>query len=192
MPQGFIELKSIARNFRQYFPTLFEGNYDASQFHFRHTNTERTRSSFIAFFNELFGKNAHQEIDAVSPVDQPDFLLKAYAHCHLWTEQKKQLKNSESELHKFESSNQFRQFIVDINLRFGFNGTLTSKQVKDIFDLCRYEQAWQPHKGSIWCSVCTIFFAILPHIYAFFRIFNFLLLFVAAAYIITNTFDGIS
>lgn len=157
MPQGFIELGSIARNFRQYLPALFDGSYDAKQFHFRHTNTERTRSSFVAFFNELFGKNAHEQINAVSPIDQPDLLLKAYANCHLWTEQKKRLKNSESESHKFEASEQFRRFIAAVDRRFGFNGTLTAKRIKDIFDLCRYEQAWQPRKGSIWCSVRTIF-----------------------------------
>lgn len=153
MPQGYIELSSIARNYRQYFPTLFDSDYDAEQFHFRHTDTERTRSSFIAFFNELFGKNAHEQINAVSPLDRPDLLLKAYANCHRWIEQKKQLKHSESELSKFENSEKFQQLIRDVDVRLGFNGTLTAKRVRDIFNLCRYEQAWHTRKGSVWCSV---------------------------------------
>lgn len=153
MPQGYIELSSIAQNFRQYLPTLFDGVYDAQQYHFRHTDTERTRSSFMAFFNELFGKNAHEQIDAVSPRNRPDILLKAYANCHLWTEQKKQLKRSESEMSKFENSNRFQQLISDVNQRLGFNGSLTIKHVRDIFNLCRYEQAWHTYKGSVWCSV---------------------------------------
>lgn len=194
MPQGYIELSSIARNFRRHFPTLFDAVYDAEHFHFRHTDTERTRSSFIAFFNELFGKNAHENINAVSPPDRPDLLLKAYANCHLWTKQKKQLLHSESELSKFENSEQFRQFIADINLRLGFNGTLTPKRVKNIFDLCRYEQAWQTHKGSIWCSVCTIFAQFLlqwftcTHLFIIFvRIFCY-----TVAHVITNSNDGTS
>lgn len=35
MPQGYIELSSIARNFRRYFPTLFDDVYDAEQFQFQ-------------------------------------------------------------------------------------------------------------------------------------------------------------
>lgn len=153
MPQGYTELSGIARNYRQYLPTLFDDAYDAKQFHFRHTDTERTRSSFIAFFNELFGKNAHEQIDAVSPLDRPDLLLKAYANCHLWIKQKKQLKHSDSEVSKFERSDQFQELISDVSERLGFNDRLTPRQVRDIYNLCRYEQAWHTHKGSIWCSV---------------------------------------
>lgn len=162
MPQGYTELSTIARNFRRYFPTLFDRAYDAEHFHFRHTDTQRTRHSFIAFFNELFGEDAHKQINAVSPLDRPDLLLKAYSNCHLWREQKNRLKHSESELSKFENTSQFRQFVSSMNDRLGFNGTLTSQRVRDIFNLCRYEQAWQTDKGSVWCSVritfCFLFF----------------------------------
>lgn len=156
MPQGYAELSGIARNYRQYLPTLFDGTYDAEQFHFRHTDTERTRSSFAAFFNELFGTNAHEEINAVSSPNHPDLLLKAYAHCHLWTQQKKQLKHSESELSKFENSDQFRAVISEVSQRLGFDDRLSAQRVKDIYNLCRYEQAWNTHKGSVWCSVSDI------------------------------------
>lgn len=158
VPQGYKELKSIAHNFKKYFPNLFENTYSANKFHFRHTNSERTRSSFRAFFDEIFGKMAHKQIDAVSPLHQNDLLLKAYANCKLWVEQKKRLKHSDSELSKFEKSKVFQQMIITIDQRFGFNGTLDAKTVKDIYNLCRYEEAWQTKKSSAWCSVIDCHF----------------------------------
>lgn len=153
VPQGYKELRAIAHNFKVYFPKLFANSYDKKRFRFRHTDTERTRSSFIAFFDQLFGNQAHQQINAVSPMNQPDHLLKAYALCKLWTDQKKQLKNSNAEITKFEFSKRFIQIVADIDSRLGFNGTMEPKRVKEIFNLCRYEQAWEPNKASIWCSV---------------------------------------
>lgn len=162
MPQGFKELSSIARNYKQYFPSLFKGPYDINRFHFRHTNTERTRSSFRAFFDEIFGANAHKKIDAVSPLNEIDLLLKAYANCPLWVEKKKLLKHPDSELNKFENSKEFKKIVAEIDSRLGFNGTLEAKKVKDIYDVCRYEQAWQTNKASIWCSVRTLSFYYFP------------------------------
>lgn len=152
--QGEKELSSIARNFKRYFPNLFEGPFHPKKFHFRHTNTERTRSSFRAFANSLFGKNAHKKIDAETPMNRPDFLLRAYANCPLWREQKKQLKLN-SEIIKFEQSNVFLKLISDVNARLGFNGSLPLNKIMDVYDICRYEQAWQTNQASAWCSVIT-------------------------------------
>lgn len=154
--QGVLELKSIAHNFKKYFPNLFEGPYDDSHYHFQHTNTERTRSSFQSFFDELFGENAHNKINAEVAPSHPDLLLKPYGNCPLWKEQKKRLKQPNSEANKFRNSNIFLKLIDDINARLGLNGTIQVKQIHDIYDMCRYEQAWHTNKPSIWCSVSEI------------------------------------
>lgn len=154
--QGFKELSAIAYNYKRYLPSLFGKPYDIKHFHFRHTNTERTRSSFRAFVNELFGDSAHTEIVAEAPINHHDVLLKGYANCPLWREQKKKLKRSDSEARKFEHSKAFQKLIRDIDSRLGFNGTLEVKQIKDIYDMCRYEQAWQTNRTSAWCSVSHV------------------------------------
>lgn len=159
--QGYKELAGIAHNFRRYLPNLFGARFDEADFHFRHTDTERTRSSFRAFVNGLFGDNAHKQIDAEQPRSRPDYLLKAYANCGMWREQKMKLKQSNSEVNKFQNAAVFQKFIADVNSRLGFNGTLTAKQIKDIYDMCRYEQAWQTDKASVWCSVSRAFTIIL-------------------------------
>lgn len=43
--------------------------------------------------------------------------------------------------------------IDDFNARFGFNGSMHVDQIENIYDLCRYEKAWNPVEGSVWCSV---------------------------------------
>lgn len=155
--QGFKELRSIAYNFKRYLPDLFDGPYDVEKFHFRHTDTERTRSSFRAFVNELFGENAHEKIDAETPSHQPDLLLKAYANCAAWRDQKKRLNRPMSEAKKFENSKEFKKLMAEIDSRLGFNENLEVRRAKDIYDLCRYEQAWHIDNASIWCSVSNKF-----------------------------------
>lgn len=154
--QGYLEHKSIAHNFKKYFPNLFDGPYDARNFHFRFTNTQRTRASFQAFVNELFGKNAHQEINAEPSTNHPDLMLKAYSNCSPWKAQKKQLKYSTSEVMKFQQTEIFVKLVADVNARLNFNGTLHSKSIQDISELCQYEQAWHVNSPSIWCSVSKI------------------------------------
>lgn len=156
--QGFDELSSIAYNFKRYLPDLFDGPYDEERFNFRHTDTERTRSSFRAFVNEIFGENVYKKINAETPSNQPDLLLKAYANCPIWRDQKKNLQRSTSEMNKFENSKEFKKLIAEIDSRFGFNGTLQVKKAKDIYNICRYEQAWHVNKPSIWCSVSNFFY----------------------------------
>lgn len=151
--QGYKELRAIARNYKQNLPNLFQKPYDTNHFHFRHTNTERTRSSYRAFVNELFGKSAHKKINAETPTNRPDVLLKGYANCALWRNQKKKLKQSDSEAKKFEKTNTYQKLISDVNTRLGFNGTLEAKMIKDIYGMCRYESAWRTDKASVWCSV---------------------------------------
>lgn len=82
------------------------------------------------------------------------FFIQGYAHCPLWGQLKKVLKrNSNSEIAKFKSSAIFLDMIDCINARSGFKGSLQFDQIETIYELCRYEKAWDPKKQSIWCSV---------------------------------------
>lgn len=59
--------------------------------------------------------------------------------------------------------------IRDIDSRFGFGGTLHFADVNNIFNLCRYEQAWNIMAGSVWCSVSTCA-NVYRHLFAFTKI----------------------
>lgn len=73
--QGQNELRSIAQSYKKEFPELFDVPYDRLKFHFQHTEAERTRDSFYAFVDEIFGENAHTKINA-EPTEATQALLK--------------------------------------------------------------------------------------------------------------------
>lgn len=72
--QGYDEIRSIARNFKRNFPTLFDDVYSPITYNIKHTESDDARDSFNAFVDELFGHNAHLKIDA-EPTDESEKLL---------------------------------------------------------------------------------------------------------------------
>lgn len=73
--QGQEEIRSIANSFLNQFPELFDVPYDPVKFNFQHSDAERTRDSFVAFVDEIFGNNAHTQISA-EPTRATQALLK--------------------------------------------------------------------------------------------------------------------
>lgn len=75
MLQGQDEIRSIANSYLNQFPELFDVPYDPVKFNFQHSDAERTRDSFNAFVDEIFGTNAHTQISA-EPTRATQALLK--------------------------------------------------------------------------------------------------------------------
>lgn len=80
--------------------------------------------------------------------------FQGYANCPAWKQIRKSVKKSrKSEIAGFKTSSIFLDMIDEINARLGFDGSLSIEEIENIHDLCRYETAWNPANGSIWCSV---------------------------------------
>lgn len=73
--QGWNDLKFLAINYNDIFPTILENIYAQEKFLFRHTKTQRTEASYKAFVDGLFGENAYNHITLPAQPDQ-DMLLK--------------------------------------------------------------------------------------------------------------------
>lgn len=129
-----------------------ENIYDQSKFQFRYTNTQRTEASYKAFVEGLFGENAHQHINVPAPLPN-DPLLRPYENCPAWKQQNTKLDGSERA--KFENSQVFVQLVNDVSLRLGYKFPLKIEQINDIFDMCRYDQAWNLDVHSAWCAAFT-------------------------------------
>lgn len=70
-------MRKIAQNYKRIFPTLFDTNYSTKNYHFLHTNTQRTEASYKAFVQGLFGKINSEKIQ--KPIlPEKEFLLKVY------------------------------------------------------------------------------------------------------------------
>lgn len=78
--------------------------------------------------------------------------------CPAWQENSDNKKNADSEVTKYEDSQEFQNMISDVSTKLGFKFALTIKQVKNIWDMCRYDLAWNLDAPSGWCVVSgTIF-----------------------------------
>lgn len=77
-------------------------------------------------------------------------LFQPYELCDSWLDQKKSYKPV---LKKFESTETYMNMIDDISSRMKLDFKLSNDQLQDIFDICRFEQAWDIDKLSPWCSV---------------------------------------
>lgn len=43
--------------------------------------------------------------------------------------------------------------IRNVSLRLGFNYDISADAIRIIFDMCRYDKAWDISKVSPWCAV---------------------------------------
>lgn len=153
--QGWDDLKFLALNYQSAYPRLLENIYSPPKFRFRYTTSDRTNASLKGFLEGLFGDHAYDHISAPAPLEK-DMLLKPYEECAFW--KKNQAKNKDdddSEANKFEEGPQYQKMIDDVSKRLGFKLTLSKKQVKLIYDMCRYDQAWSLDRPSAWCTAFT-------------------------------------
>lgn len=116
-----------------------------------HTLRQRTMASFRAFAEGLYGENAYDKIK-LPPIPEREILLKPYKYCPAWSNE-----DSSIEQNKFIASAIYQEMIGDISERLGFNRTgndaLTKNDISYMWDMCRYNLAWQLDKPSAWCSV---------------------------------------
>lgn len=62
-------------------------------------------------------------------------------------------KSEESEYKKFQKSQKVGQIVNDVSSRLGFEQPLPLEKVLDMYEMCRYEQAYNVDKPSAWCTV---------------------------------------
>lgn len=60
--QGYVEMRKLARNLMKMYPTLFEKKYSKKNYYFLYSREKRTRGSYNAFMEGLFGEHAYEHI----------------------------------------------------------------------------------------------------------------------------------
>uniref|UniRef100_A0A6B2E6E2 Multiple inositol polyphosphate phosphatase 1 n=1 Tax=Phlebotomus kandelakii TaxID=1109342 RepID=A0A6B2E6E2_9DIPT len=151
--QGWNDLKFLAKHYQRILPNLLPNIYTSDKYLFRHTNIQRTEASFRAFVEGLFGENAYHHV-SLAP-DDNNTLLRPYDFCPAYETQSDANDLPTSEVNKFIASETFQDTLNQISQRLGFKFQLTADQVEQIWDMCRYEQAWFLEKVSPWCGAFT-------------------------------------
>lgn len=116
--EGYNELKNIAYNYKNYYPQLLTNIYTPEKFLFRHTDTQRTKASFQAFSEGLFGSEAARHVRPAE-IPQRDLLLRPYDYCPEYANNTQSKKNPDSEISKLLASSTFKELVSDVSKRFG-------------------------------------------------------------------------
>ncbi|XP_037932049.1 multiple inositol polyphosphate phosphatase 1-like, partial [Teleopsis dalmanni] len=148
--QGYEDLRGTSKLYQKYYPEILTKPYNKSVYLFRHTDTQRTTESFKAFTEGLFGANNGAQEEQVQG---DDLLLRPYDYCESWKAH--DYSSSTSETGKFRNSTIWNNTLDEVSKRLGFQYTLEASDVDLMYDMCRYEQAWQVDRTSVWCAAFT-------------------------------------
>lgn len=80
-------------------------------------------------------------------------ILQPYKECAAFAAHRESVIDSDSELAKFYKTKTFQNVVEQVTRRLGFAKTLKKKQVMNMYDMCRYEQAWNKNASCVWCLV---------------------------------------
>ncbi|XP_054282249.1 multiple inositol polyphosphate phosphatase 1-like [Macrosteles quadrilineatus] len=150
--QGRQDLYLLGKRIRSYFPELLNIPYSADKFVFRHTNTSRTKESAEYFYRGVFGMSFEDQVPTLPAPIEDDRLIYPYNNCPTWDAQSSSAKEEKA---KFDKSEWMNNVIYSVSQRLGFDYNLTKDNVKDIYDGCRYQKAWNVTGTSPWCAAFT-------------------------------------
>lgn len=150
-PEGQNEVRELAERFKHRFPSLLGNAFTVDDYHFRHTDSQRTADSARLFAKGLFGS---ADVCIPSPV-KDDPVIKFYKTCRKWIEEVNDNVESRVERRRFRKGPEMRRVIEAVSERLGFKKKLSFDDLHLMFTMCRFESASQPERTSPWCNVFT-------------------------------------
>ncbi|KAJ8665112.1 hypothetical protein QAD02_006774 [Eretmocerus hayati] len=152
IPQGEQDMRLLAKRLQSGFPELLRPNplnINHQNYRFRSTQAQRTRASLDSFMEGLFNNRDAVPAD-ISPPD--DTLLRAAKNCPTWESSlERDRVDYESEL--FVNSYEYQNLLQNVSRRLGFLHRINNESIELMYDMCRYEKAWDVSRLSPWCSV---------------------------------------
>ncbi|EZA54625.1 Multiple inositol polyphosphate phosphatase [Ooceraea biroi] len=145
--QGRKDLSSLGNRLRRKFPELFVEDVP-EKYKFRSTNTPRTIDSMMFFVKGSFKDTFSVKLEVGSASN--DTLLKIYENCEPWEKER-----FSKEVTAFINGSEMTKVITDISRRLGFVNNISKEDAFLLYDMCRFERAWQPSKESPWCAAFT-------------------------------------
>lgn len=69
-----------------------------------------------------------------------------------------EIRDNEIEMNAFEAGPEFAEMLEQVNRKLGFFGgnQLSSRDVRTVWDFCKFELSWEPATPSPWCSAFSI------------------------------------
>ncbi|XP_073945582.1 multiple inositol polyphosphate phosphatase 1-like [Choristoneura fumiferana] len=143
---GYMQTQDLGREWRRRYPSLFTtNNHD---YLFKFANEKRFTDSFRAFTEGLFGAQAES---IVMPRDNDEKLVRPYKFCPTWIKEVNDTSQN-SQRNIFESKREFAEMVTNVSLRLGFNYDIDRDIIQRMYQMCRYNKAWDITKKSPWCG----------------------------------------
>ncbi|XP_026324789.1 multiple inositol polyphosphate phosphatase 1-like [Hyposmocoma kahamanoa] len=147
---GYTTTQHLAQAFRQKFPGLLTNN--RHDYMFKLADDKLSNKSLGAFMEGLFRTQA-DDLDVLKEVD--DKLLRPYKACSGWESAVEQNNETYSQKYIFESKREFKEMITNISQRLGFNYDMSLEVAQRMYQICRYNKAWDVSQISPWCAAFT-------------------------------------
>ncbi|XP_047024736.1 multiple inositol polyphosphate phosphatase 1-like [Helicoverpa zea] len=147
---GYMTTQQLAQAWRQRFPGLLTSS--RHHYLFKYVNDQLSSNTFKAFTEGLFGDQA-ESFDI--PKENDEKIVRPFKFCPAWTKDVGDNNDTLSQLHIFESKREYQEMISNISLRLGFNYDVQKEIILRMYQLCRYNKAWDVVKISPWCSAFT-------------------------------------
>ncbi|CAD0199507.1 unnamed protein product [Chrysodeixis includens] len=147
---GYMTTQQLAQTWKHKFPGLLTANQH--NYLFKFVNDKRSSNTFKAFTEGLFGDQA-EGLDI--PRENDEKFLEPYKFCPAWAKEVGDNTDTLSQRAIFESKMEYKEMISNISLRLGFNYDIQKEIVQRMYQICRYNKAWDVVKISPWCAAFT-------------------------------------
>ncbi|XP_077285576.1 multiple inositol polyphosphate phosphatase 1-like [Arctopsyche grandis] len=150
--QGYDDLKYLAKRWQSKYPEVLPATYSPKDYLFRYTEKRRAKDSYRAFIDGLFGRDSTR----MAPVETNDTtILQAYNFCTTWMREVLDSPVTKEEMNNFKNKEEFKNMIQNVSFHLGYRYSLEEGTIKNIYDMCRYDKAWEINKNSPWCAAFT-------------------------------------
>lgn len=142
--EGYLATQRLARQWRDRYPELF--TYNQHDYLFKFGREHRATTSFRAFSEGIFRKEA-EALDIPREINET--FVMPHKHCEAWERDNDTL----HQLRIFQSKHEYKEMIGNISRRLGYNFEVDAASVRAMYQMCRYNKAWENGNISPWCAV---------------------------------------
>ncbi|XP_068632185.1 multiple inositol polyphosphate phosphatase 1-like isoform X2 [Battus philenor] len=148
--EGYISTQQLAQAWKQKYPGLLTEN--RHDYLFKYVDDLRSGTTFRAFSEGLFKS---QPGGSDVPKENDEKTLKPYKYCPAWVKDVEQNNDTLRQMNTFQSKQEYREMLSNISLRLGFNYDIQWDVVYNMYQMCRYDKAWNVAQISPWCAAFT-------------------------------------
>ncbi|XP_045535603.1 multiple inositol polyphosphate phosphatase 1 [Papilio machaon] len=148
--EGYISTQQLAQAWKNKYPGLLTDN--PHDYLFKFGDDLRSSTSFRAFTEGLF-KSQSGGNDV--PKENDEKILRPYKFCNTWMNEVGDNNDTLVQKGTFESKQEYREMISNISKRLGFNYDVHRDVINSMYQMCRYDKAWNVAQISPWCAVFT-------------------------------------